>query len=94
MRAMVTMDEVICKVIGILRSHQMDAYNRINHALVMGQISNDQHSLIVKGMDNLFDDAIEQVKLCESPAEIDLTMKKFEVIAQNWVRSHNLPCNF
>ena len=67
MKAM-TMDDIIVKVIEILRSHQMDAYNNANRAWVAGQLTREQHNMVVRGMDGLFDDAVEQVRLCETPA--------------------------
>lgn len=93
MKAM-TMDDIIVKVIEILRSHQMDAYNNANRAWVAGQLTREQHDMVVRGMDGLFDDAVEQVRLCETPAEIEQVMHKFETIAQAWVKRTGIPCDF
>ena len=89
-----TMNAIISRVIEILRDHEYRARNAVHEMWIQSKISAEQDDAICSGISGLFDDAVEMVQQCETPAEIDMVMKRFEVIAQGWVRQHNLPCNF
>ena len=88
------MAAAIDHIVNILRDHECNARCAVHEAWIQNKISAEQDDMICTGISGLFDDAIEQIQLCETPTEIDLVMRKFEVIAQNWIKAHQLPCNF
>lgn len=89
-----TMNAIISRVIEILRDHEYRARNAVHELWIHDKITSEQDDAICAGVSGLFDDAVEQIQLCETPEEIELVMKRFEVIAKGWVKSHNLPCEF
>ena len=89
-----TMNAIIARVIEILRDHEYRARNSVHEMWIQNKISAEQDDAICAGISGLFDDAVEMVSLCESPAEIDMVMHKFETIARAWIRRNNLPCEF
>ena len=89
-----TMNAIIDRVIEILRDHEYRARNAVHEMWIKDRITSEQDDMICTGISGLFDDAVMMVQQCETPAEIDMVMKRFEVIAQAWIKRNNLPCNF